>query len=167
LPLARSTGDCLTPFEDENIHRTKRKDSMPAPLLKSTEIQTTIRKPLSWPMLICHANEWQVCYKAKGKLDWRTVIAWVYGRESIFFCEVGQEQHVVDLPDPKKVPFFDTNFTFTVDEINEDGFRFKELAGAENIVAANAAYQVYRHNCSGIVRLRHGGRLVRRSDFDR
>ncbi len=41
---------------------------MPAPLLKSTEIQTTIRKPLSWPMLICHQNEWQVCYKAKGKL---------------------------------------------------------------------------------------------------
>ena len=139
---------------------------MPAPLLKSTDIQTTIRKPLSWPMLICHQNEWQVCYKAKGKLDWRTVTAWVYGRESIFFCEVGQEQHVVDLPDPKKVPFFDANFSFTVDEVNADGFRFKELAGADNIVAANAAYQVYRHNRAGIVRLRHGGRMLRRSDED-
>lgn len=41
---------------------------MPAPLLRSSDIQTTIRKPLSWPMLICFQNEWQVCYKAKGKL---------------------------------------------------------------------------------------------------
>lgn len=140
---------------------------MPAPLLKSSYIQTTIRKPLSWPMLICHQGEWQVCYKAKGKLDWRTITAWVYGRESIFFCEVGQEQHVVDLPDPKKVPFFDTQFPFTADEITSDGFRCIELAGAGNIMAANAAYRVYKHNMKGIVRLRHGGRIVRRSDEEK
>ncbi len=73
---------------------------------------------------------------------------------------------MVDLPDPQKVPFFDANFPFTVDEITEDGFRFKELAGADNIVSANAAYQVYWHNRNRIVRLRHRGRLVRRSDCD-
>jgi hypothetical protein len=137
---------------------------MPAPLLRSSDIQTTIRKPLSWPMLICFQNEWQVCYKAKGKLEWKTITAWVYGRESIYFCEVGHEQHIVDLPDLKRMPFFDATFNFTIDEINSDGFRFSQLAGAESILAANAAYQVYKQNCSGIVRLRHGGRLVRRSD---
>ncbi|NSY61889.1 hypothetical protein [Agrobacterium tumefaciens] len=74
---------------------------------------------------------------------------------------------MVDLPDPKKVPFFDTKFPFTVDEITGDGFRRKELAGAGSIMAANAAYQVFIHNIDGIVRLRHGGRIVRRSDEEK
>lgn len=129
------------------------------------EIRTTIRKPLSFPMLVCHGNEWQVCYKARGKMPGgKIVTAWVYGRESIFFCEVGQERYVFDLPNPDEKPFFDNAFNHSIDEITSDGHRIRKLGGAHNVVAANAIYQVHKFNSSGIIRLSEGCRFMRRSD---
>lgn len=137
----------------------------PRLMLTPEEIRTTIRRPLSLPMLVYYGQEWQVCYKAEGKMPGgRIAMAWVYGRESIFFCEVGQEKYPFDLPNPNEKPFFDNAFNHSVDEINEDGSRIRKLGGAQNVMAANAIYQVHKFNSSGIIRLSEGGRLMRCSD---
>lgn len=116
-------------------------------------------------MLVCYGNEWQVCYKARGKMPGgKIVTAWVYGRESIFFCEVGQERYVFDLPNPDEKPFFDNAFNHSIDEITSAGHRIRKLGGAHNVVAANAIYQVHKLNSPGIIRLSEGCRFMRRSD---
>lgn len=47
------------------------------------------RTPLTGDVLICFQGRWQVCYQARGRIDERRITAWVYSKESRFFCEVG------------------------------------------------------------------------------
>lgn len=122
------------------------------------------RTPNTGDMLVCFGGRWQVCYQARGKVEDRKVTAWVYGPESRFFCEVGTEQYLVDLPLPHQTPFFDDQFNFSVEEVDSDGFRYSRLAGANSIAAANAAFEVLRRSSNRVIRMRQGFRLIRRSD---
>lgn len=136
--------------------------------MKSTrpESRTNFRypTPITGDMLVCFGGRWQVCYQARGKVEDRKVTAWVYGPESRFFCEVGTEQYLVDLPLPHQTPFFDDQFYFSVEEVDSDGFRYSRLAGANSIAAANAAFEVLRRSSNRVIRMRQGFRLIRRSD---
>lgn len=122
------------------------------------------RTPVTGDMLICFEGRWQVCYQARGKLDDRKITAWVYGKESTFFCEVGLELHRVNLPIPDVKPFFDDQFNYTVEEIDEHGVRTARLAGANNVSAAIAAYNELRSKTNRIIQMRQGMRFVRSSD---
>lgn len=133
-------------------------------LERSQDTRTTTRKPLSDPMLVRCGTNWQVCYKARGSIDDRKVTAWVYGPASIFFCEVGKEDQVCDLPKPSLRPFFDDQFVHMIEELDENGTRLERLAGANDIIAANAAWQVITTNRRGILVMRDGSRVVRRRE---
>lgn len=122
------------------------------------------RTPITGDMLVCAGGRWQVCYQARGKVEDRKITAWVYGPESRFFCEVGTEQYLVDLPQPNQTSFFDDQFSFSVEEVDSDGFRYSRLAGANSVTAASAAYDVLRRSSNRVIRIRQGFRLIRRSD---
>lgn len=132
------------------------------PPLVARSPRTSIRRPLSEPMLIRSGPDWQVCYKARGTLDGRKIEAWVYGPESLFFCEVGQESEIANLPSPNKVPFFDDQFLHIIELVDRHGKREERLAGANNIVAANAAWAVILNHRGGIIQMREGSRILRR-----
>lgn len=112
-------------------------------------------------MLVQHAGEWQVCYQARGRLDGKPVTAWVYGPDSIFFCVAGQETMRCELPEPGAVPFFDDQFVNTIEEVNGQGRRMQRLAGANNIIAAHAAWQVLLTHSTGNLIMRDGASLIR------
>lgn len=122
------------------------------------------RAPITGDMLVCAGGRWQVCYQARGKVEDRKITAWVYGPESRFFCEVGTEQYLIDLPQPNQTSFFDDQFSFSVEEVDGDGFRYSRLAGANSVTAATAAYDVLRRSSNRVIRIRQGFRLIRRSD---
>lgn len=123
------------------------------------------RTPLTGDVLICFKGKWQVCYQARGKIDERRITAWVYGKESRFFCEVGSEQFRVNLPIPDTKPFFDDQFNYTIEEVDENDIRIHRIAGAGNVSIAIAAYQEAKIKMPDrIIQMRQGMRLVRRSD---
>ncbi|MCZ7488154.1 hypothetical protein [Rhizobium rhizogenes] len=122
------------------------------------------RKPISGEMLVCAGGRWQVCYQARGKIEDRKTTAWVYGPDSRFFCEAGKEDYLTNLPLPDETPFFDDQFNFALEEVDEDGCRYSRLAGASNMSVALAAYDVLKRTSNRIVRMRQGIRVVRRSD---
>jgi len=59
--------------------------------------------------------------------------------------------------------FHGDRFTFAIDEVDPTGKTTEKIAGANNICAANAAFDEYlRHqNERTILQLRHGGRIIR------
>ncbi|TAA54651.1 hypothetical protein [Shinella sp. JR1-6] len=123
-----------------------------------SENKPTKRKPLSEPMLIKHGKEWQVCYKAKGKLENRTVTAWVYGPESTFFCEEGRG-FVAQLPDNYSKVL--DPFPFMVDRVDSKDVPMERLGGSANAIAAGAMYEYLITRYPGGVRLRNGIRIMR------
>lgn len=123
------------------------------------------RTPVSGEMIICYSGKWQVCYQARGKIDDRKALAWVYGPDSKFFCEVGDEQFRCDVPIPDTRPFFNDQFNYTIEMIDEEGVRLERLAGAGNVSVALAAYlEAIRTHPNRLIQMRTGMRLVRRSD---
>lgn len=112
-------------------------------------------------MLVRYRGEWQVCYQAKGKLDGSSVLAWVYGPESLFFCLVGHAEELCELPQPNKVPFFDDPFLHVIEEVDGDGRRITRVAGADNIIAANTVWQVLITQRTGNLQMREGSRIIR------
>lgn len=125
------------------------------------------RTPVSRDMLIYFGDSWQVCYQARGSKEGKKITAWVYGPESRFFCEVGDETYRVDLPIPMMTPFFDDQFNFTIVEIDDKGIRIDRLAGANNISVAIAAYETALTKTNRKIEMREGMRVVYRSDEDR
>ena len=132
--------------------------------LRITNQLPVSRTPITGDMLVCAGGRWQVCYQARGKVEDRKITAWVYGPESRFFCEVGTEQYLVDLPQPNQSSFFDDQFSFSVEEVDRDGFRYSRLAGANCVTAATAAYDSLRRSSNRVIRIRQGFRLIRKSD---
>lgn len=53
-------------------------------------------------------------------------------------------------------------FTFIIELVREDDSVIKMVAGADNVVAAKAAYKAlpYYHGPSDILRIRQGGRVM-------
>lgn len=123
------------------------------------------REHLTGDILVCFNGQWQVCYQARGKVDDRKLTAWVYGTESRFFCEVGTEQFRVNLPIPDKNPFFDDQFNYMIEEVDENGIRIHRVAGSSNVSVAIAAYNEAKIKTPNrIIQMRQGMRLVRSSD---
>lgn len=101
--------------------------------------------------------------------SWKVIrSAWVYGKDSVFFCEVGQESHLVDLPEPDKRPFFGDQFIHTIEQVDCMGVRVQRLGGANNIIAANTLLQILRSHVSRIpgetVQVRDGSHVIRAFD---
>lgn len=118
----------------------------------------TKRKPISEPMLVRHGKRWQVCYQARGTINYERVTAWVYGDESIFFCKVGDQNEIIMLP--QKDMFFRGPFAFLVDRVSTDGVPLEILAGSANAGAAVEAYKYLKPLYSSGLRLMNGARLM-------
>jgi hypothetical protein len=94
-------------------------------------------------------------------IDGRVTTAWVYGPDSRLFCEVGQEQHICNVPIPEANPFFDDQFTFTIDEVDDKGMRTDRLAGAGNVSDAITVFESIAERTKRIIILRNGIRTFR------
>ncbi|MGO4440778.1 hypothetical protein [Rhizobium sp. RAF56] len=112
--------------------------------------------------LVCYLRQFQVCSKAKRLIDDEEFVVWIYGEDRILFCYVGQEDAVYPLPAPEQTNFQGDRFTFAIDEIDPAG-EAEKVGGANNIYAAQAAYQEYLHhlNPRSVLQLRHRGRVIR------
>ncbi|YP_010115318.1 hypothetical protein PBC5_gp01, partial [Sinorhizobium phage PBC5] len=42
---------------------------------------------------------WQICFQANGQLDGRRIRAWLRQADGSYFCEVGTEHQVEDMPE--------------------------------------------------------------------
>ncbi|MBZ7921675.1 hypothetical protein LAC81_07755 [Ensifer adhaerens] len=106
-------------------------------------------------------SEWQICFQAKGKLDGRPIIAWLRNSDGEFFCEVGKEHQIEDMPDIDRPNFFGDKFHHAIDETDDAGKRTRSLAGADNIRAARAAFDalVPQYSNRRLI-LREGARIV-------
>jgi hypothetical protein len=111
--------------------------------------------------LVSYLGVFQVCSKARRLVYDEERLIWIYGKERLMFCYVGQEDAVYPLPESEPENFFGDRFTFAVDEIHMTG-EHEKIAGANNIYAARAAFDEYLHhqNKRSILRLRHGGRII-------
>lgn len=115
--------------------------------------------------LINYLGEWQVCSKARRGHGER--IVWIYGKERIYFCDVGRESAVYQLPGSEKENFFGDRFNFSIDEVYaEDGRRKERLGGMNNVVAAQRAFTelLSHHSKTTRLQLRQGG-FVMRDEF--
>jgi len=128
------------------------------------EPRKTRRKPLTEPMLIRYGREWQVCYQARGTINYERVTAWVYGPDSTFFCKHGDQHEIIMLPE--KDAFIGGQFPFVIDRVNGDGVPMEKLGGARNAGAAIAAYEYFKTIYSAGVRLCNGARLMRTQSED-
>lgn len=124
------------------------------------ENRKTKRQPLTEPMLIRYKNEWQVCYQARGTINYERVTAWVYGPESTFFCRVGEQNEIIMLP--KKDMSFMGPFTYMVDRVNPDGVPMEVLGGSKNAGAAIEIYKYLEPQYSSGLRLCNGARLMKK-----
>ncbi|MNZ52414.1 hypothetical protein D3C78_702600 [compost metagenome] len=77
---------------------------------------------------------------------------------------MGTEDYLANLPLPDETPFFDDQFNYSLEEVDDDGCRYNRLAGANNVSVALAAYDVLKRTTNRIIRIRHGIRVVQRSD---
>ncbi|ASW06326.1 hypothetical protein [Rhizobium sp. 11515TR] len=115
--------------------------------------------------LINFNGEWQVCSKARRGHGER--IVWIYGKERIYFCDVGRECAVYQLPGSEKENFFGDRFNFSIDEVYpEDGRRMERLGGMNNVVAAQRAFTelLSHHSKRTRLQLRQGS-FVMRDEF--
>lgn len=108
-------------------------------------------------------GEWQVCSKAR-RLDarGREYVCWIYGKERIEFCSAGMAEAVVELP-RDTTNFFGDQFSFTILQRHVSVDHWERIAGARNIKAANAAYDVLVGLVSDgmMLRLRQGSHIIR------
>ncbi|MDK4703914.1 hypothetical protein PH562_16810 [Rhizobium sp. CNPSo 4062] len=112
--------------------------------------------------LINFNGEWQVCSKARRGHGDR--IVWIYGKERIYFCDVGRESAIYVLPGSEKENFFGDRFNFSIDEVYvEDGRRKERLGGMNNVVAAQRAFTelLSHHSKTTRLQLRQGGFIMR------
>ncbi|OOG73890.1 hypothetical protein B0E45_06265 [Sinorhizobium sp. A49] len=105
--------------------------------------------------------EWQICFQGRGKLDGRPILAWLRKGDSGFFCEVGKENQVEDMPDIYRPNFFGDKFVHAIDETDANGKRTSSLAGANCAMAATAAFHALlpRYRNRRII-LRDGSRIM-------
>lgn len=105
--------------------------------------------------------DWQICFQATGTLDGRRIVAWLRNSDGQFFCEVGKEHQIEDMPDIDRPNFFGDKFLLAIDETDDAGKRTRSLAGADNIRAARAAFDalVPQYSNRRII-LRDGARIV-------
>lgn len=117
--------------------------------------------------LINYLGEWQVCSPARRRFDDEIRDVWIYGKERIYFCDVGREAAVYQLPGSEKENFFGDRFNFSIDEVYaEDGRRKERLGGMNNVVAAQRAFTelLSHHSKRTRLQLRQGG-FVMRDEF--
>ncbi|WP_119256275.1 hypothetical protein [Shinella zoogloeoides] len=129
-----------------------------------TEKSKTRRTPLTEPMLINYKGSWQVCYQARGTINYERVTAWVYGPDSIFFCRVGEQSEIIILPEKDK--FFAGPFPFMVDRVDSNDVPIERLGGAHNAGAAIEIYNYLRPHYSSGLRLRNGIRVMKQQGKD-
>lgn len=120
--------------------------------------KATKRTPITEPMLIRKGKEWQVCYQARGTINYERVTAWVYGPDSVFFCRVGEQNEIIMLP--QKDMHFRGAFPFLVDRIAPDGVPMEILGGSMDAGAARAMFNHLLPNYSRGLRMMHGARLM-------
>ena len=115
--------------------------------------------------LINFNGEWQVCSKACRGINGERIV-WIYGKERVYFCDVGKESAVYQLPGSEKENFFGDRFTYSIEEVYEDGRRMERLGGMNNVVAAQRAFtELLSHNSKRTrLMLRHGS-FVMRDEF--
>lgn len=108
-------------------------------------------------------GEWQVCSKAR-RLDarGREYVCWIYGKERIEFCSAGKAEAVVELP-RDTTNFFGDQFNFTILQRHISVDHWERIAGARNIKAANAAYEILLTIMADgmMLRLRQGSQIIR------
>lgn len=117
--------------------------------------------------LISFNGEWQVCSPARRRFDDEIRDVWIYGKERIYFCDMGRESAVYQLPEHEHTNFFGDRFTFSIDEVYvEDGRRKERLGGMNNAAAAQRAFTEMLSHRSKETRLmlRNGG-FVMRDEF--
>lgn len=114
--------------------------------------------------LILHSGRWHTAYKATGRLEGEQgrILAWLRDHDDSFICKVNDGEVVYDLPVDPETNFFGDQFTFAVEEINEQRTTIQRLAGANNISAARAAFAFYveEYPPSRRILLRQRGRVI-------
>lgn len=95
--------------------------------------------------LILRGAEWAICFMARGTLAGydHPVLAWLREVDECFWCVVGEEQQIEDMPVAMRTNFFGDQFTFSIDEITVEGKIIQRLGGANNVSAARAAFNFY------------------------
>ncbi len=113
--------------------------------------------------LISYLGQYQVCSKARRLIDGDVRLVWIYGKERLVFCYVGQESDVYQLPGYEQTNFFGDRFTFAIDITDADGKIIEKIAGANNVVVANRAFDevLHHHTPSTYLRLRQGGFIMK------
>lgn len=111
---------------------------------------------------------YQVCSKARRMTEDGEKIVWIYGKERIYFCDVGKEQAVYQLPEYEATNFFGDRFTWSIDEVDGTGRRLERIGGANNVVVAQRAFDEYLSHVTKRTRiqLRQGG-FVMRDEYGR
>lgn len=127
-----------------------------------SESRKTKRTPLTEPMLIRRGKEWQVCYQARGTINYERVTAWVYGPDSTFFCLLGEQNEIIMLP--QKDMFFRGPYPYIVDRVNRDGVPMEILGGSLNAGAATEIYNYLKPSYSSGLRLMNGARVMIEQD---
>ncbi|MBD9539976.1 hypothetical protein IB276_10985 [Ensifer sp. ENS04] len=111
--------------------------------------------------LVCLRGQWQICFQARGKLDGRQMSAWLREVDGAYFCEVGKECQVEDMPEVGQTNFFGDRFNLAIDETDDVGKRTRSLAGADNIRAARAAFEaLVPEYANRRIILRDGARIL-------
>lgn len=114
--------------------------------------------------LVRSGADWAICFMARGRLDGhdQPVLAWLREADERFWCVVGEEQQIEDMPVPMRTNFFGDQFTFSIDEITVEGKIIQRMGGANNIIAARAAFNVYvaEYPAHCRIRLRQASRPI-------
>lgn len=111
--------------------------------------------------LVCLKGDWQICFQANGTLDGRRIRAWLRNVDGNFVCEVGKECQVEDMPEFERLNFFGDKYHLSIDETDDAGKRTRSHAGADNILAARAAFDaLVPQYASRRLILREGARIL-------
>jgi hypothetical protein len=114
--------------------------------------------------LVRKDTAWAICIKATGKLAGQPgkIVAWLRDHDESYFCQVGEESQIERLPQKNGRNFFGDQFTFAIDETDAKGNKIQDLAGANNMIAAKAAFHclVNHHPPQRHIMLRQGARII-------
>jgi hypothetical protein len=115
--------------------------------------------------LVRKDEHWEICFQAVGKINGQRVTAWLRQSDEAYFCSVGKEDQIENLPLPLVRNFFDDPFIYAIDETDATGKQKERIAGVDHSTIAQATYEatVGVYSPDKFIVLRHGGRILRKS----